>query len=641
MGKDNKLENSKKRLKIYYSLLISVICFIGVSFAFFTLYLRQGDNNAVTALSCFTTTLTEENSALNLTNEFPISDENGMKKTPFTFKLTNTCDKYVKAYITLDPLKEGEANYILSKYIKANVSSKGTTNSGSLIVGDQATKELENKDNGYILKEVVLSPKESKEYDLRIWIDYDTTKEQAAGMSYPSQIVIVTEPSKTSLAGAILANNEVKTPLTTPGKEVSAHTKDDVESQTTSVSSTYQAYYFTYGTGYEANGTKFNLTGATVTSDTYANSYSSLVGKYLVSLNASDAGSATAGTMKTTTNLSSVYYVVSATSSSYIYKQITSNKNTTEALLASAKDDYGTSYYFRGTVKNNYVRFANKCWRIVRIVGDGSVKLVLHNDNTAGAANPCSSANNSTNAAFARYSGTTYTSAFNSSYDDNAYIGFMYGTAGASNYASAHANNNKSDILKNLETWYTNNLASYADKLADTIWCNDKSTFITLKNGSTYGTGLGYETNETGYGAYNRIYGGDATSYASPSLICPNDNNGGKLSKFTVSDTPKGNGNLTYKIGLLTADEIAFSGSTYYNYNRSTYLQENTGTNWWWSLSPGHFSGGRADVWVVYLSDLYNGRVNNGNGVRPAISLVSSATISGGSGTSEDPYIVD
>ena len=101
-----------------------------------------------------------------------------------------------------------------------------------------------------------------------------------------------------------------------------------------------------------------------------------------------------------------------------------------EALLASAEDNSGTSYYFRGAVTNNYVEFANKCWRIVRVGGDGSVKLILHNDNTTKAANPCAAANNSASAAFARYSGTTYTSAFNSSYSDNAYVGFKYGTVG-------------------------------------------------------------------------------------------------------------------------------------------------------------------------------------------------------------------
>ena len=429
-----------------------------------------------------------------------------------------------------------------------------------------------------------------------------------------------------TLLASIRDNNELKTPLTTPGSEVSAHTKDDVESQTTSVSSTYQAYYFTYGTGYTANGSKFNLTGTAVTADTYANSYSSLVGKYFVSSSASSNGSSTAGTMKTTTNLSSVYYVVSATSSSYTYKEITSNKNTTEALLASTEDDYGTSYYFRGAVKNNYVQFANKCWRIVRINGDGSVKLVLHNDNTSNASSPCASSNNSTTAAFARYSGSSYTSVFNSNYNDNAYIGFMYGATGASDYASTHANTNKSDILKNLETWYTNNLTSYESKLADTIWCNDKSTVS---------GGLGYGTNATDYGAYNRL-----ASTKQPTLKCPNDNNGGKLSKFTVDDTINGNGDLTYKIGLLTADEIAFAGSIAYTYNRSTYLQENTGTTWWWSLSPGFFDGGRASVWGVFSGCLGIDYVGSDYGLRPVISLISSTNVTG-DGTSENPYVVE
>ena len=428
-----------------------------------------------------------------------------------------------------------------------------------------------------------------------------------------------------TLLASIRDNNELKTPLTTPGSEVSAHTKDDVESQTTSVSSTYQAYYFTYGTGYTANGSKFNLTGTAVTADTYANSYSSLVGKYFVSSSASSNGSSTAGTMKTTTNLSSVYYVVSATSSSYTYKQITSNKNTTEALLASTEDDYGTSYYFRGAVKNNYVQFANKCWRIVRVNGDGSIKLVLHNDNTSSSSSPCAASNNSTTAAFARYSGSTYNTAFNSSYNDNAYVGFMYGTAGSSDYASTHANTNKSDILKNLETWYNNNLKTYESKLADTIWCNDKSTVS---------GGLGYGTNATDYGAYNRL-----ASTKQPTLKCPNDNNGGKLSKFTVDDTTNGNGNLTYKIGLLTADEIAFAGSIAYTYNRSTYLQENTGTTWWWSLSPVNFSGDYAIVWYVSSGYLYINYVYNADGLRPAISLVSSTNVTG-NGTSDNPYVV-
>ena len=636
------IEKEKKKRTILYGLLVTVLVLIGVTYAYYRIAKTQTNSNVIGTRTCLDTTLTEETSEIVLSDAFPISDEDGLKQSPFTFTLTNNCDSYLKVTIALVSEYRTSTNtaYLKDNYVKSNLSTKGTNDGSSVILSTLSLGEVDTNTEGYVLKTTGLKNKEVKSFDLRLWLDSETTNEQGLNKTWKGKIVVsvvaADEPAPApngwyeAGSGTLLAslrdNNTLKTPITTPGSEVSAHTKDDVESQSTSVSSTYQAYYITYGTGYEANGTKFNLTGAAVTSDTYANSYSSLVGKYLVSYSIPNTGSSTAGTMKTTTNLSSVYYVVSATQESFTYKQITSNKNTTEALLASTVDDYGTSYYFRGAVKNNYVEFANKCWRIVRITGDGSVKLVLHNDNTTKVANPCSSANNSSNAAFARYSGTRYKSAFNTDYNDNAYIGFMYGTAGASDYASAHANTNKSTILTNLESWYNNNLKTYESKLADTIWCNDKSTVS---------GGPGYGTNSTNYAAYNRIY-----STKEPSLICPNDNKGGKLSKFTVSDITNGNGNLTYKIGLLTADEIAFAGSIAYADNRSTYLQENTGGMWWWSLSPGNFSGGGAGVWGVYSGNLRNRSVDSGGGVRPAISLISSTNVTG-NGTSENPYIVE
>ena len=518
------LEKNINKRKIYISLLVTVICIISVSYAFFVLYLRQTDNNSVTALSCFTSTLTEENSAINLTNEFPIKDEDGIKKTPFTFKITNNCNNYVKAYITIDPLKEGTANYILSKYMKANISTKGSTDGTSLIIGTQNTKVLDNKHNGYIVKEVGLNSKESKEFDLRLWIDYDTTKEQAAGMTYLSQVVIVTEPGKPTFAETILANNEVKAPITTPGAAMS-------------------------------------------TAD--------------------------------------------------------------EALLASAEDDYGTSYYFRGAVKNNYVQFANKCWRIVRVGGDGSVKLILHNDNATGVANPCDAANNSASAAFARYSGETYKSAFNTNYNDNAYVGFKYGTVGSSTYEATHANTNNSTILTNLETWYTNNLKTYESVIDDTVWCNDKTNVTdTSYNPSSYGgnaTGLGYGTNVTYYGATQRLVGTSGSAGGTgPSLKC-----NGELSK------------INSKVGLITADELAYAGYVYKQNNTTTYLQENATDTYWWSLSPYSFDGGDARVWRVRggNGDFGNYYVSGAIGVRPSISLKSTTNVTG-EGTSSSPFII-
>ena len=47
--------------------------------------------------------------------------------------------------------------------------------------------------------------------------------------------------------------------------------------------------------------------------------------------------------------------------------------------LVKDLDDLGVTYYFRGDVKNNYVLFDDLTWRIVRINGDGTVRLVLNN----------------------------------------------------------------------------------------------------------------------------------------------------------------------------------------------------------------------------------------------------------------------
>ena len=349
--------------------------------------------------------------------------------------------------------------------------------------------------------------------------------------------------------------------------------------------------------------------------------------------------------------------------------------SSSEAVLAGAVDDYGMSYYFRGNVTNNYVQFANKCWRIVRVTGDGSIKLALHNDNINSVTSPCASSNNSANAAFARYSGTTYTTKYNEQTNDNAYIGFMYGTAGSSKYAETHANTNKSTILQNLETWYKKNLASYQTKLADTIWCNDKSTKLNQtgitanlntttnklnKSVDTY-PGLGYGTNSTLYSGRQRVrtnyfytdtsgkkYGTVGTG---PTLICPLDNDEGKLSKLTVSDTINGNGALDYKVGLLTVDEVLYAGSIDWygyralNYNNSSinsYLKENATSNWYWSFSPNIFFGSTASV--LYVEGDCSVGINwvaSAGGLRPAVSLTSATTISGGNGTSSNPFVIN
>ena len=527
MDKEIEIKRKKRKLSIYYGLLVTVICIIGVSFAWFRLYLSQTENNTIASRTCFNTTLTEDTSKISLTDAFPISDEDGLKQTPFTFTIKNNCNSYVKVYITIDSTYRESTNtsYLKDNYMKVNISPKGTTTGKSVILGSQTLTNLENNKKGYILINTWLKANEEKSYDLRIWMDSAVTTEQGLNKNWSGKIVVVSSASnEPTFAETILANNEVKTPITTPGAAIST---------------------------------------------------------------------------------------------------------ASEALLASAEDDYGTSYYFRGAVTNNYVQFANKCWGIVRVGGDGSVKLILHNDNTAKAANPCAAANNSASAAFARYSGTTYTSAFNTNKNDNAYVGFKYGTPGSSTYPATHANTNNSTILTNLETWYTNNLKTYADAIADTVWCNDKTNVTdTSYNPWSYGgnaTGLGYGTNKTYYGATQRLVGTSGSAGGTgPSLKC-----NGELSK------------INSKVGLITADELAYAGYANDQNNTTTYLQENATSDWWWSLSSRNFTGSNAGVWVVGGSSGYFGNniVDNSDGVRPSISLKPSTNVTG-DGTSSSPYII-
>ena len=512
----------KKKIKIYYGLLITLVVFMGVSYAWFRLKLTQTNSNVIGTRTCLDASLTEDTSKITLSDAFPISDEDGLKQTPFTFTLKNNCDSYVKVYITIDSKyrTSTDAAYLKDSFLKVNLSSKGTTDGSSVLLGGQTLTDLDNNKKGYIIVSTGLKANEEKSYDLRIWMDSAVTTEQGLNKNWSGKIVVVSNASnKPTFAETILANNEVKTPISTPGVAVSTNE---------------------------------------------------------------------------------------------------------EALLASTEDDYGKSYYFRGAVTNNYVEFANKCWRIVRVGGDGSVKIILHNDNKAGAANPCDAANNSASAAFARYSGETYESAFNTNKEDNAYIGFKYGTPGSNTYEATHANTNNSTILTNLETWYTNNLKTYESVIADTVWCNDKSV----------SSGLGYGTNDTDYGATQRLVSTNGSAGGTgPSLKC-----NGELSK------------ITSKVGLITADELAYAGYAYRLKNSTTYLQENATDNWWCSLSPVFFSsdanvwdaGGSAVVWGVNDSRGSFGfvGVRNAYGVRPSISLKSTTNVTG-NGTSDNPYIIN
>ena len=631
------MDKQLKKIYLYIGIFVAII-FIGATYAFFTAGMSSETSTTVRA-DAGTMKITYDGGAnINLAGIYPKDDVWATKTITVTGNNTTDAEMYYKLTLVVDSNTFKTDDPLQYELVSTNTSTNGeiiptiskTDITGTSIeLGSGKFAKANNAKHTYLLK--IYYPKKATSQNANQGAAFSAHVE-IAPVNVNISVINAPKGWYEAKEGTLLASlrntNKISKPLTIPGTETNAYTLDDVNNSTTqSLYSDVADYYITYGTGWEANGTKFNLTGTAVTSNTYKNSYSSLVGKYITSTWFGDAGSKTAGEKVTTTDLNIIYYIESATATGFTYKTLSSNKNTSEALLASAEDDNGTSYYFRGAVTNNYVEFANKCWRIVRVGGDGSVKLILHNDNTTGAANPCDAANNSTSAAFARYSDTTYKSAFNTNYNDNAYVGFKYGTPGSSTYEATHANTNNSTILTNLETWYNNNLKTYESVIDDNVWCNDKTNVDkTYDPRGLTPNGLGYGTNVTYYGATQRLISTSGSAGGTgPSLKC-----NGELSK------------INSKIGLITADELAYAGYALGLQNTTTYLQENATDTYWWSLSPYFFSGSYAGVWFVDGSygSFRNYSVDNPIGVRPSISLKPSTNVTG-NGTSDKPFVVD
>ena len=182
-----------------------------------------------------------------------------------------------------------------------------------------------------------------------------------------------------------------------------------------------------------------------------------------------------------------------------------------------------------------------------------------------------------------------------------------------------------SGIKKKLDTWYTNNLSSYADKIdGNAGFCGDRTPSTSSSSTNNQG---GTGTTSTYYGGYIRLI-----TNKQPTFECPD----GDL--YTTKGSEDGNKALTYPIGLITADEVAYAGGVYGQTNESYYLYTNSN---YWTMSPRRFVGGYASVFGVYSDgSLYDFRVHHTRGVRPAINLRSDITISSGDGTSSNPYTI-
>lgn len=281
-------------------------------------------------------------------------------------------------------------------------------------------------------------------------------------------------------------------------------------------------------------------------------------------------------TIKTRTNLADVYQ--------------SSNTKTLYKIQENGTD----VYYFSGNAQNNWVKFGDFYWRIIRTNADGSIRLLYHGTSTDSTSAYITVDNNSSTCYYKDTSG-------NCLYNDKSYV----------NYSTSY-------VKKILEKWYQDNLKNKYDNFVSTsaIYCNDTS-----------------EPSASGqFGSYTRLITNKAPTYD-----CSGDN------VYT-----KDNGKLNYPIGLISVDEVSYAGgisaknSTAYFYYNSTNSQSSVNDNWWWTMSPYMWNNGIAFQFIISgTSD--SGQIG-GNGitgtyvVRPVLSIKGTNAWKSGDGSSSNPY---
>ena len=467
------------------------------------------------------------------------------------------------------------------------------------------------------------------------------------------------------------------------------------------ISTTNKIYY---GTSYrfDANTGTYYISNSKMGTMTDSKSTSSQ--KYYTCVNQSSNG-----------NCSTLYVIYEVTSS-------TSNGNTTyratkvdryiakikEANVAAAgiykaEDDYGDSYYYRGKVTNNYVSFAGYIWRIIRINGDGSIRLIYSGTNTSDTSSKTSIGTSQYNSypydassvgyKYSRNLVLKHTTTNTLTYSNiNAPSIYYFGTSYTNNDTTKKLSISGDTVSGTLEEiWGSGNYPNYKYTCFSTSKTGTCATLVEITSyvapnqvkgkyhsyltdtyentykdtdDSTIKTKIDtwYKTNieDKGYSKYlsdiifcndRTVASGDGSSLEATTIYGAYNRNATKktpslkcprqVDQFTkTKGSILGNGELTYPVGLITTDEVVLAGGKAWTKNQSYWL--NTGQAYW-TMSPSDFNSwyGYAGVWRVDGDgNLHNSWTTNTLGVRPVINLKSEISLSKGDGSVNNPYTI-
>ena len=651
----------KKKISILIISLTIVLASIGLSYAYWKFtYIAEKANNATSG--CFNIELTDQKDEINLTNAYPITDEQGLKLKPFSFTLRNTCSIFAHYYVNLEML---EGTTLNSKWVATKVNSDAIT---TLDKYKTTTTTMAGSTESRTIAEGYLGADDSVDYTVSFWMDEDATvNDDVMNKIFKSKVVVVSEPGNYSpvsagynkLGEAILANEYQTTPDIAKNKIAAKQTVDVTNTapvikwiektggtstrsvikptadaissvaQLSGLDANEQYMYVCTTKMFNSETAGYSLGGCSLKDPTTLDysgntkyyysaenmAYNQINSKLYVSRNTGDinvyliTGATKTTSTQTTNGITYATNVYNLSCTTLTQTELETDKS--DNGLYQGTDDYGITYYYRGNVKNNIVKFAGFYWQIVRINGDGSIRLIY--DGTE------------KNATGVKQSINNRTYKFNSSYNDPTYVGYMYGDKDGTTFAEVHNNTNNSTIKTAVDNWYKNNIANkgYGSYVSNAVgFCGDR----TLHSGD----GISTSTNSY-FGAYGRYEKNVAQ------FTCPEPSR----DLYTTTDSSIGNKALTYPVGLITYDELVFAGMDQRHVNKLSWAYS---TQHYWTLSSSHFSvaSGYAFEWSLNSAGCLHGgwNVTNSLGARPVINLKSDTLITGGIGTSSDPFVV-
>ena len=661
----NGMIKRNKKLGLLITILTLFLMMIGVSYAYWQ-FLKIDDKTNTATSGCFEMELINQANEINLTNTYPITDEEGLKLKPFSFTIHNKCSIFAHYYVTLEAL---EGTTLDSKWVAVKVNSDAIT---TLDKYKTTTTKLDGSVNSHILAEGYLGADDSVDYSVSFWMDEDVTiNDDVMNKVFKSKIIVVSEPGNydpasagyNKLGDAILANEYQTTAAIAKTKIASKQAVDvtntapvikwvEKTGSTINVSSTKPAStaiksddqtsnlteddtkiaLFTTKT-FDSETAKYSLSNPVYVDPTTIDfngdtkyyfqtesiAYNQSNKKLYVSRGWGDitiyqvtGATKTTGTTKwNNVSYDSITYQLSAVTLTEM--ELETDKS--DKGLYQGTDDYGTTYYYRGNVKNNNVYFAGYYWQIVRINGDGSIRLIYNGTEK--------------NVTGVKQSINNRAYQFNSKYNDPAYVGYMYGDPDATTFAEVHANTNDSTIKAAVDSWYKTNIADkgYSQYVSTAVgFCGDRSLY-----GGSGGDGVQTDK-DTRFGAFGRYQANTAQ------FTCLEP----ARDLYTTADSSVGNKALTYPVGLITYDEMVFAGMDNRHINKLSWIYS-TGHTWTMSPSAFNVTDGNAREWSELSTGYLYGWscVTGWGGARPVINLKADVRISGGTGTASDPFIVE